>query len=150
MRQYVEGDELKKKKRKKVRDITPMATNMDRPADIAGTLRLTLTSPVFPKLALLQRLCRCRRTLLEAVAGSNIAAIRRACGPKRNQEIPWPAVAGICHAKVKFCTCMDPGTVLVRSPPPLLLASGIGRLYSYLHVLVLDGPAGDAKVTNLL
>lgn len=46
---------------------------------------------------------------MEAVAGSNIAAIRRACGPKRNQEIPWPAVAGMRHAKVKFCTCMDPG-----------------------------------------
>lgn len=29
-------------------------------------------------------------------------------------------------------------------------ASGIGRLYSYFHVLVLDGQAGDPKVTNLL
>lgn len=90
-----------------------MTTNMDRPADIAGALDSLWSPPYSPSwLAILTvRLCRCRRTLLEAVAGSNIAALplRGACGPRRNQEIPWPAVTGIRHAKVKFCTCMEPG-----------------------------------------
>lgn len=93
---HLEYTKYQKRRRPYYADEYSMAVVRTLQAGLAVSLHLRLVRPcpcfpMFPKLA--SPLCRCLRTLLEAVSGSSNVVVS-SCGPKRNHQVPWQICRG--------------------------------------------------------